>query len=62
MLDQDIVIPVAVQYAFSYPPGSLNDLLVIQQISWEEFYLKYSIGINLNGVVVCICIYRRFVI
>lgn len=22
----------------------------------EEFYLKYSIGINLNGVVVCICI------
>ena len=29
MLDQDIVIPVAVQYAFSYPPGSLNDLLII---------------------------------
>ena len=29
MLDQDIVIPVAVQYAFSYQPGSLNDLSII---------------------------------
>lgn len=54
MLDQDIVIPVAVQYAFSYPPGSLNDLLIIEQISWGRVLFKV---LNRNQFKWCSCVY-----